>query len=407
MPEQLPDPVLVAIAGGTMLLSIATCLCLLAVRSRGSLLQFQPRSPVPWNAAGCVLAVVMVWLTVWSVLSSYSMPEPKGEGEATNHATQLITGMVPEVLLVGGVLTFIAIYFNANRRDLGLPASSQQFAHDFAIGSIAGLAALAPVLLIQALLLYWLGMPEMKSGHPLIKMLAEGKPDLTVMLLGSLFAVIVAPICEEITFRLLLQGWLERWEGEEMGYGEAPPTQSAVGEETQAPDALAISIDEAQLANDEHAEPLDSSIKVGRQSIETPPSRGFAGFPFSWIPIAISSLLFGLAHLGYGPEPVPLFFLALVLGHLYYRTHRIVPSIVAHALFNLFAMVQLWWMAWHSATRSYTPRQQSCNHSNARHRHSRLAARTLAAPRHSRPTCGETWRCRECRPQILRPIADR
>jgi membrane protease YdiL (CAAX protease family) len=66
------------------------------------------------------------------------------------------------------------------------------------------------------------------------------------------------------------------------------------------------------------------------------------GMPFGWLPIIISSVLFGLAHLGYGPEPVPLFFLALILGYLYYRTHRIVPCIVAHAVFNAFTMIVLW-----------------------------------------------------------------
>jgi hypothetical protein len=33
-------------------------------------------------------------------------------------------------------------------------------------------------------------------------------------------------------------------------------------------------------------------------------------------------------------DPVPIFLLALALGTLYYRTHRIVPSIVLHTAFN-------------------------------------------------------------------------
>ena len=72
------------------------------------------------------------------------------------------------------------------------------------------------------------------------------------------------------------------------------------------------------------------------------PRSGIAGLPYGWFPIVVSSVAFGLAHFGYGPEPVPLFFLALVLGFVYQRTHRIVPSIVTHALFNLFNMVILW-----------------------------------------------------------------
>jgi len=34
------------------------------------------------------------------------------------------------------------------------------------------------------------------------------------------------------------------------------------------------------------------------------------------------------------PDPVPLFFLALALGVLCYRTRRIAPAIVLHAAFN-------------------------------------------------------------------------
>ena len=38
--------------------------------------------------------------------------------------------------------------------------------------------------------------------------------------------------------------------------------------------------------------------------------------------------------IGYAPDPIPLFFLALVLGTLYHRTHRIAPSLVLHMAFN-------------------------------------------------------------------------
>jgi membrane protease YdiL (CAAX protease family) len=52
--------------------------------------------------------------------------------------------------------------------------------------------------------------------------------------------------------------------------------------------------------------------------------------------------LFSLAHFGFGPDPVALFVLALILGFLYQRTHRIVPCIVVHALFNALNLLILW-----------------------------------------------------------------
>ncbi len=33
-------------------------------------------------------------------------------------------------------------------------------------------------------------------------------------------------------------------------------------------------------------------------------------------------------------DPIPIFFLATALGILYYRTHRIVPSLALHMAFN-------------------------------------------------------------------------
>jgi membrane protease YdiL (CAAX protease family) len=42
------------------------------------------------------------------------------------------------------------------------------------------------------------------------------------------------------------------------------------------------------------------------------------------------------------PDPVPLFFFALVLGTIYYRTHRILPTIVTHAAFNATTLLVLW-----------------------------------------------------------------
>ena len=43
----------------------------------------------------------------------------------------------------------------------------------------------------------------------------------------------------------------------------------------------------------------------------------------------------------YAPDPVPLFFLALVFGVLYRRTHRIAPSLVLHMAFNATAVAGL------------------------------------------------------------------
>ena len=42
------------------------------------------------------------------------------------------------------------------------------------------------------------------------------------------------------------------------------------------------------------------------------------------------------------PDPFPLFFFAVALGAVYYRTHRIVPVIVLHAVLNGTSLVLAW-----------------------------------------------------------------
>jgi membrane protease YdiL (CAAX protease family) len=133
--------------------------------------------------------------------------------------------------------------------------------------------------------------------------------------LATIMAVVVAPIGEEITFRLLLQGWLEKWEDRRLGWRNAPVAESPAEDTVEAAEAI---------------EP------------PAPPRRGVGGLPYGWTPIILSSLLFAAAHFGYGPEPIPLFVLALILGYCYQRTHRILPCIIAHSLFNLISMIVLW-----------------------------------------------------------------
>jgi CAAX prenyl protease-like protein len=59
-------------------------------------------------------------------------------------------------------------------------------------------------------------------------------------------------------------------------------------------------------------------------------------------PIIVSSLLFGLLHVGHGADPIPLFVLGLFLGYAYRQTHRILAPLVIHMLVNSVAIVELW-----------------------------------------------------------------
>jgi hypothetical protein len=171
-------------------------------------------------------------------------------------------------------------------------------------------------------------------------MVQQGEPDLALFFVSSLAAVVVAPICEEIIFRLLFQGWLEKCEATFRGLIRREPAIEAV------------TADDGSQVVAPHTGEANSDVLIGQPLIEPTPTYDDVAAqasqpvdtPHGWVAIVISAAFFGLAHLGYGPEPIPLFFLALVLGYLYNRTHRIVPSMVAHALFNAYSMIALWRM---------------------------------------------------------------
>jgi hypothetical protein len=62
--------------------------------------------------------------------------------------------------------------------------------------------------------------------------------------------------------------------------------------------------------------------------------------PGVW-PVIISSIVFALMHWSHGPDPIPLFLLALGLGFIYRQTHRILPCIIVHFLLNLCSLTAL------------------------------------------------------------------
>jgi membrane protease YdiL (CAAX protease family) len=339
MPQPPNDSALSFFAAGMLLLSITACMNLVSMRRRGLLLPYEPRRPVPWGAIGCILAVMYLLTTAYSVLGGEGDGATGGSPHSLAPST-LVAAMLQQLFIVGGVLFVIALFTKATLRDLGVAANKGQRVRDVCVGAAACLAALAPVHITQMLLMCAFFPEQMQSGHPLIKMVMSAPPEPGILLLTGVAAVVVAPICEEITFRLLLQGWLERWEDERLGWR---------AKTIEMPNVVSLDSDDQSLltGNDSNQTNL-VTIDIDQPSLDAvPPRRGIAGLSYGWFPIAISSTLFGIAHYGYGPEPVPLFLLGLALGYLYQRTHRIIPGIVAHALFNLFTMVMLWRMVYH------------------------------------------------------------
>jgi hypothetical protein len=145
----------------------------------------------------------------------------------------------------------------------------------------------------------------------------------------------VAPLCEELFFRVLLQGWLEK-----LVSAAAPDAflpDSSRGDAEAAPPgdapARAPAIDSEQENN-----PYAAPQAITRRPAGEDQNR----VTFRAIPAVASAFTFALLHVGQGPAPIPLFFFALVLGYLYQKTHRIWPSLVLHFLLNSVSLVVLW-----------------------------------------------------------------
>ena len=81
---------------------------------------------------------------------------------------------------------------------------------DVAIGSVAFFAVAPLVFGTQ-----WLLSQFFESTHPLLELLKEN-PAPRFFAVSAFSAVLVAPLIEEFVFRVLLQGWIERFSGPEL-----------------------------------------------------------------------------------------------------------------------------------------------------------------------------------------------
>jgi membrane protease YdiL (CAAX protease family) len=240
------------------------------------------------------------------------------------------------------------------------------------------LAATAAMLIIRQCWPAITAAEAVKTGdantkHVIVQMLQAYHQYPALFLVAAFAAVVVAPIIEEFFFRVLLQGWLETMERRHrfamrlfrptVLVGVAPIVLSSLlfaGAHFHfaraEPPALVIAAGLIANAIGEIVAVTAVIVLVLRQ-------RGVTAFDFGWAPEKLASDV-GLGLLAYlaiyvpvyiiqfvcaqimpagvAPDPVALFILALVLGTLYYRTHRIVPSIVTHAAFNATTLLLLW-----------------------------------------------------------------
>ena len=276
-------------------------------RTQGTILASEPRSLVPWNGFPHVALAFFIYVIlpiVWLLLLQrwFEITPDADLSQMPEVIAWLLAGdSLLKFVAMGMVITFLRIDLRASLADLGFQFDKMK--NDVWLGLIAFTATAPVIYFLQFVLkLIYNQFADEEAAHPIEKMLHENSSG-SVVFWAIFAAVIAAPIVEEFLFRGILQGWLEK---------AFYRTRILVN---------------AQLAGETNGEDI---------TLATPTAP-----TFMWQPIILSSITFALLHAGHGPDPIPLFFLAVVLGYLYAKTHRILPGIVVHMALNGLSMLIL------------------------------------------------------------------
>jgi membrane protease YdiL (CAAX protease family) len=283
----------------------------------------EPREPVPWRAIDLYLLLILyiaLQVACAKLVITWASLAPGDARDDSSIVAILLSNALASALLIGLAAIYLRLRCGPSVGDLGFLPWRPGI--DLRLGLVTFLAALVPVFTIQFLL-----TRLVPTEHP-VQLLLTRDSSPQVLALCVVSAVIVAPLSEEFLFRVLLQGWLEALAMRRHGQQEVQVlTGNMVLHADLAPGPAADS-------SNPYASPQAAS---GR--IEAVKGVGPALMPW---PIVVSSLVFAAVHIGHGPDPVPLFVLALMLGYLYQKTHRIWPGVVVHACLNAWSLTILW-----------------------------------------------------------------
>lgn len=273
MPETIQPPAwLVAVISGVFALVLFVWFRILRNWLRGQpALERRGRRRAPWGADGAALAVLFLMGALLSVAAGPGAVEPTREAGLKLSAA-FLQGMV-FLAFTGFTVGWLASNNSpraATPSDFGLGGPASRWPRDLLLGVLGTAAMLPLVYSVNGLMIALFGEPTV---HPAIESLIKS-PQTEAVVAAGLLAVVLAPLFEELAFRVLLQGWLEKL---------------------------------------------------------TPRS--------SWLPIIVSSILFGLAHTNQGFAPIPIVVLALGLGYVYRQTHSYPAVVAMHAAFNALSLV--------------------------------------------------------------------
>lgn len=229
------------------------------------------------------------------------------------------------------------ILLRHGRRARLLGCELGSFSQDVYLGVVGFLLLVPPTLLVQLALTQFF-----PSQHPLIEAVRRN-PEPRFLWASGFAAVAVAPLIEELQFRVLLQGWFQNLASRvvslrAMVLGGEPEVRASgsLGELTSSASAISAPADVSfTIVRELGAAQPGQADGIG----ETIALDGATRVP--WWPVFASAALFAAAHMSHGPDPIPLFLLATGLGVLYRQTGRIWPSVVVHFLLNLWTLLAM------------------------------------------------------------------
>lgn len=250
---------------------------------------------------------------------------PPGEsGDATGRSLHnLIAGLAANSLAGIFAVTVTLLWLKAMNpnavEELGIIPSRS----GIRLGLRAALWILPPVGLIS--LIVSLLIPY---EHPVLNLLAES-PSLMIFAWMFLGTAIIAPFVEEFTFRVMLQGSLQRLADGPQSRLLATNTIEVDAVETNSAETVSHFEPASELA-DAFRPPRE----LGLDDVADSADETGAWLPTHYWPIVVTSLVFALMHLGQGAAPIPLFVLSLALGYLYRQTGKMTTPLIVHMVLN-------------------------------------------------------------------------
>jgi len=217
-----------------------------------------------------------------------------------------------------------------------------------------------------------LARTEPDASHPLIVLLRHDR-SLATLAWCLVAGVLVAPIAEEVFFRLLLQGWLEaverRWRRRVpalrrtvrgllpvlitslpfalLHFREAGPAvnpQWLLHAVVRGMVCNVLSVGFAIALVYVRAGAMAADLGLSRARFWPDVRLGLLAFVAVAVPVySLQLMLSAVMPEQLAPDPITMIFFALVLGLLYHRTHRIVPSIMLHTALNATSLAMLVW----------------------------------------------------------------